>query len=146
MSDRITTSRTRRTRRAPNHGATATGTFSSATVVRAPRSLTATQRRQLERELRSERDRLERSMTLLGTDGITAGSEGASSAAGDEAAGRTFALDPRTLARHEVLVDALRRLEEGRYGVCAACGTPIPFDRLLVMPETTRCVICGARP
>lgn len=106
--------------------------------MRAAHSLTRTQIRQLERELRSERARLERSMSSCDTDDITADSGEPSSAASHADGGLALALEPRALARHEVLGDALRRLEDGSYGVCASCGTSIPFGRLLVMPETTR--------
>jgi DnaK suppressor protein len=37
---------------------------------------------------------------------------------------------------------ALLRFQEGSYGVCTGCGTEIPFDRLKVEPQATRCVTC----
>lgn len=40
---------------------------------------------------------------------------------------------------------ALRRIEEGTYGACEACGAAIPFDRLLVFPETLTCAACASR-
>jgi RNA polymerase-binding transcription factor DksA len=39
---------------------------------------------------------------------------------------------------------ALDRLEEGQYGVCAACGQPIAVERLAARPSATRCVACAA--
>jgi DnaK suppressor protein len=41
------------------------------------------------------------------------------------------------------VVDALRRIEEGTYGACNACGGAIPFERLLVFPETRACTTCA---
>ncbi|MDQ1203750.1 TraR/DksA C4-type zinc finger protein [Microbacterium sp. SORGH_AS_0862] len=41
--------------------------------------------------------------------------------------------------------DALRRLEDGAFGVCASCGRDIPVGRLLVRPTATLCVSCGER-
>ena len=38
--------------------------------------------------------------------------------------------------------DALDRLEEGGYGICADCGTVIKLERLKILPFTTRCVRC----
>ncbi|MEJ6489029.1 TraR/DksA C4-type zinc finger protein [Leucobacter sp. USCH14] len=38
--------------------------------------------------------------------------------------------------------EALRRLEAGRYGACAACGEPIPIGQLEVRPFRERCVAC----
>lgn len=49
--------------------------------------------------------------------------------------------DPRSHA----FADALRRLDEGTYGVCLGCARPVPYARLSVMPETRFCVACGAR-
>ena len=37
---------------------------------------------------------------------------------------------------------ALARVEDGTYGVCEACGKPIPEARLEVVPEATLCVNC----
>ena len=39
-------------------------------------------------------------------------------------------------------VDALRRIRDGTYGICADCGKEIPPARLQVKPEATRCVVC----
>lgn len=35
---------------------------------------------------------------------------------------------------------ALERLEQGTYGVCVACGRPIPPERLEALPATPFCV------
>ena len=35
---------------------------------------------------------------------------------------------------------ALQRLEEGTYGVCTACGRPIPAERLEALPATPFCI------
>ena len=37
---------------------------------------------------------------------------------------------------------ALARVEAGTYGLCEACGKPIPHARLEVLPEATLCVSC----
>jgi DnaK suppressor protein len=37
---------------------------------------------------------------------------------------------------------ALERVDAGTYGVCEACGKPIPKARLEVVPEATLCVGC----
>jgi len=43
---------------------------------------------------------------------------------------------------------ALRRMSEGTYGLCADCHRPIPLGRLRAAPEATHCTLCqrGARP
>jgi DnaK suppressor protein len=38
--------------------------------------------------------------------------------------------------------DALARLRSAAYGLCAACGAEIPFDRLKAEPWALRCVSC----
>jgi DnaK suppressor protein len=50
-------------------------------------------------------------------------------------------------ARHRVhLIDeALQRIDEGTYGVCADCGTPIDAARLEVRPLSIRCVSCAEK-
>lgn len=41
--------------------------------------------------------------------------------------------------------DALRRLDDGRYGVCETCGQPIADARLEAMPATRYCVEDAAK-
>jgi DnaK suppressor protein len=43
----------------------------------------------------------------------------------------------------EQLNMALRRIEEGSYGVCTRCGASIGSARLAVLPETPTCVACS---
>ena len=40
------------------------------------------------------------------------------------------------------LDDALRRLDDGTYGICAECGKPIPGERLEARPSARTCVGC----
>jgi RNA polymerase-binding protein DksA len=37
---------------------------------------------------------------------------------------------------------ALVRIDQGTYGVCARCGSPIPVERLDAVPYATLCVDC----
>lgn len=55
----------------------------------------------------------------------------------------TKGLQVRENARHAQLLEALRRVEAGTYGICAGCEGPIRYERLLVFPETLRCAACG---
>lgn len=41
--------------------------------------------------------------------------------------------------------DALKRIEEGTYGICVDCGNPIPEKRLEAMPWAARDVKCEER-
>jgi RNA polymerase-binding protein DksA len=40
---------------------------------------------------------------------------------------------------------ALRRIDEGTYGICTSCRQPIPPERLEALPWTTRCIDCKRR-
>ena len=40
---------------------------------------------------------------------------------------------------------ALKRLEQGRYGICIDCAVDIPYARLEAAPEALRCAPCQER-
>jgi DnaK suppressor protein len=40
--------------------------------------------------------------------------------------------------------EALVRIDEGTYGICAECGNAIPVARLEALPHTKFCVTCSA--
>jgi DnaK suppressor protein len=48
--------------------------------------------------------------------------------------------DEESIRRH--VLEALRRLDEGNFGSCQACGHSIGRDRLKAMPYTPFCVAC----
>lgn len=50
-------------------------------------------------------------------------------------------LEARTRQRNQ-LDEALRRLDEGTYGICEDCETPIAPARLRAMPFARRCIKC----
>jgi DnaK suppressor protein len=107
--------------------------------------LTKKELRELEAELVAERARLERSLEVQ-SDGVAGPAVGfAASAPTTEAGGVALALATRTHDRYSAILDALARIDAGTYGVCVSCDGRIPFGRLLVMPETARCVACGPR-
>jgi DnaK suppressor protein len=58
-------------------------------------------------------------------------------------AGLADNLAERERAQLEKVVGALRRIEEGTYGACNACGHTIPFERLQIFPETLSCSACA---
>lgn len=51
------------------------------------------------------------------------------------------------LARRELadIDDALRRIEEGRYGRCESCGGPMGLQRIRAIPEARFCMSCSGR-
>ncbi len=57
--------------------------------------------------------------------------------------GLTRNLRDREQAKLGQIVSALERMEKGRYGICIECGGDIPFERLLVFPETPSCAACA---
>ncbi|HYJ81200.1 MAG TPA: TraR/DksA C4-type zinc finger protein [Longimicrobiaceae bacterium] len=54
-------------------------------------------------------------------------------------------LEERERVQLRQVVDALRRMEEGSYGACTACGGAIPYERLIIFPETLACTACTRR-
>lgn len=38
---------------------------------------------------------------------------------------------------------ALRRIDEGTYGICTNCGKPIPEERLEALPWASLCIDCA---
>jgi DnaK suppressor protein len=54
-------------------------------------------------------------------------------------------LQADAIAALDAVDDALERFASGTYGVCVACGQPIPTERLLAIPEAARCVGCQQR-
>jgi DnaK suppressor protein len=55
-----------------------------------------------------------------------------------------MAINDRELGELGSVSAALRRLKEGRFGLCADCGGEIAFDRLKIEPWALRCVGCEA--
>jgi DnaK suppressor protein len=105
-----------------------------------PSRLTAEQQRELEAELRRELTALER---RLASERQSESAEPHAVSAHDVSAAIRATDD--TVARRELVASALARLEAGTYGACSRCGEPIPYGRLLVMPEATHCLSCSVR-
>ena len=38
--------------------------------------------------------------------------------------------------------DALKRMAQGKFGICLACGNPISLERLRVVPTAKLCITC----
>jgi len=52
-------------------------------------------------------------------------------------------LQEREQVRYSAITSALRRIEEGTYGVCTDCGIAIAPGRLFVVPEVAHCPACA---
>jgi DnaK suppressor protein len=40
------------------------------------------------------------------------------------------------------VLEALARIDASHYGLCADCGAPIAYERLLAQPQASRCIRC----
>lgn len=58
--------------------------------------------------------------------------------------GLTKNLHDRERHQLELVVEALRRLDDGSYGVCTNCSAAIRYERLQVFPEARTCSVCGS--
>jgi DnaK suppressor protein len=120
----------------------------ASTLTRAP-GLTRAQRRELEAELRLELARFERSMTQAASRAEDSPADGAGAPVHDggmqERTEVTAALAGRAALRHAAIIEALERMNTGSYGRCVSCQQPIPYGRLMVMPEAAYCMACGGR-
>jgi len=56
-----------------------------------------------------------------------------------------LALKQRAETKAKSLESALRKAEEGDYGVCEVCGRPIDPARLAILPHTKRCIHCASK-
>ena len=54
------------------------------------------------------------------------------------------AAESRRIQRIRVLEAALKRMEQGEYGYCTACGEEINIKRLEVDLAATRCISCAS--
>ena len=52
-------------------------------------------------------------------------------------------LDEMTLEEIRQIRMALRRMENGSYGICSTCGRPIGTKRLAAVPSALTCVACS---
>lgn len=110
--------------------------------------LTPTQLDDLLTELRRQLERLERSMRV--TDQALEPVQLDQTAVGRlsridslQNQGLTRNLQERERVKLALIQEALRRMEQGRYGICTECGGDIPFGRLYVVPEAPVCAGCG---
>ena len=54
-------------------------------------------------------------------------------------------LDEMSLKEVRQIRATLKRIDAGRYGLCAACGRPIGVARLTAVPTAATCVECALR-
>lgn len=94
---------------------------------------------ELERTLRSESGRLERSIAHDRWRRMVRDRSGRRRPEDDAASARASAREADALARHQELLQAIRRVEAGTYGHCVRCHAPIEHERLAADPNATLC-------
>lgn len=62
-------------------------------------------------------------------------------------ADRNFELRIRDRERKLIakMQEAIRRIDDGTFGICDSCGGPISEKRLLARPVTTQCIECKTK-
>ncbi|NOZ04323.1 MAG: hypothetical protein GXO92_06940 [FCB group bacterium] len=58
---------------------------------------------------------------------------------------KNYLLMTRENSYYRNLEMALERLEQEDFGVCQICGDLIPYERILEVPNTTKCVDCKTK-
>ena len=111
---------------------------------------------ELHGRLLSERQRLEREVANLGKNGVrgdtflTDETDSVDQHPADDAS-ELFEREKNLTLRRTIetslqeIGDALRKFDEGTYGLCETCGKPIAEKRLRAMPEATHCIECQAK-
>lgn len=58
---------------------------------------------------------------------------------------RDLALIDKIEGMRDQVTAALKRVDDGSYGVCLTCGQPIPKERLEALPFAGQCLSCKSR-
>lgn len=113
-----------------------------------PKQLTPKQIKVLKEDLMSELLRLERSMDateqaseVVELDQTAVGRLSRMNSLQNQSMAKS--LKEREAVKLALLVDALKRIEQGTYGLCLKCGGPVSFGRLSVFPESRECARCA---
>ena len=123
---------------------TAGRSASSAKTKSTKSTLKAADRKKLREILLSMREQLTGQINALKGESLTRDDAVNSEEDGTDAFERQFALDIARTENESVyeIDDALRRLDEGTYGVCEECGETINTARLSALPFTRMCIAC----
>jgi len=97
---------------------------------------------ELRSEIREEQAEIDAERSLRGSGDIYGPGEQSSSGSIRDV---SSALINRDLSELNLVRAALRRLEDGTYGVCADCAEPIGYARLSAYPSASRCTTCQSK-
>lgn len=99
--------------------------------------------------LHAERERIERDLAQLRGELVDPVRDSAERlGAGSDIPVETFSdeldegMEEDLRASLDEVEEALRRVDEGTYGLCVDCGEPIPDKRLAALPASARCMDC----
>ena len=53
-----------------------------------------------------------------------------------------ISLQDAEIGEYNMILQALRKINEGAYGICSDCGQPISEKRLISYPNASRCLAC----
>ena len=111
------------------------------------------QTEQARTRLETEKKRIEEEIDQLGLDSRSTDvrREGSPFGKREEEATESLELEKRLALEkqlREQLADiehALKKIEDGTYGICDGCGNPIAANRLEVLPQASLCIECKAK-
>jgi RNA polymerase-binding transcription factor DksA len=107
---------------------------------------------ELRQRLKEERDRLirQQEQNRAAVPVVGEMKEGSPYGKKEEGASEAFELEKRLALEKRLMVTlaevehALRKFEEGTYGVCDTCGRSVEIARLEVLPQANLCLNCKA--
>ncbi len=107
--------------------------------------------REMQEKLLAARDELMRKLNSEGDDfrneaQASSGRGDSSDLASDEGVYRKMeALNAMDAKKLKAIENALKRINDGKYGYCLQCGKKIPEGRLRAIPESVLCVDCKSQ-
>ncbi len=109
-----------------------------------PVKMKITERRLFRTKLLALREQLDRQINSLKAESLTRNDSVVSAEDGTDAFDRQMAINIASAENSSVLEidDALRRIEEGTYGVCEECNGTIERVRLDALPFVRMCIKC----
>lgn len=115
-------------------------------------SITKQQYSELQRQLLSDKERLEKQLdsreetirdaSLRDSTGELSAADNHPGDVGTEVfeRERDMAIEEALSEELDEINSALQRMDEGQYGICVICGREIPYERLEALPYTAYCV------
>ncbi len=94
------------------------------------------EREELLRKLNSEKDNFREEAQL------SSGRDSSDLASDDASYRKMEALNAMDAKRLRAIEGALKRISDGKYGICLQCGKKIPEGRLSAMPSAVLCIDC----